>query len=359
MRFFNHRKIVVLQLLFSILAMHAKAYQTDTIASNSQNGDNERVAAVASSSASPESLFKQPFVTTPDMAALARNISYPINYSTGTPQISIPLYTIQCGSLSLPLSLTYNASGVKVDDVSGMVGQGWTLSGIPTISRQRKGHIDSQYACDFLTNENKSYEYVENLLDGSNPWSDLDELPDEYYYQLAGKSGMFLYVMEPNDAGLTYASFPYNDVKITLANAPYKYFTLTDDDGTVYKFNGGKDYAPIPGGIEESGWKASCMRAANGVDSIKFYYYDYNSSFTLYQNNDSYTVVDNFVASGMNRSPRIDLYTDYYQTDGNLEGVEVEEVMKAPVVYKTAGDYRYSYQVDDYGNLYPDNQTTV
>ena len=350
-------EIAILLQLSSILAIHANAYQPDTITSSKQDGKNKRVTEAASSSAPPESLFKQPFVTTPDMAALARNISYPINYSTGTPQISIPLYTIQCGSLTLPLSLTYNASGVKVDDVSGMVGQGWTLTGIPTISRQRKGHFDCQYACDFQTNANQPYEYVEALLEGSNSWSCQDELPDEYYYQLAGKSGMFLYVMEPNGAGLTYASVPYNDVKISLTNATSKYFTLTDDNGTVYKFNGGRDYTPMP--QEISGWKASCMRAANGVDSIRFYYYDTSSSFTLCQNNDSYTVVDHFEAGVVNRFPRIDLYTDYFQTDGTLEGVEVEEVMKAPVVYKTAGDYRYSYQVDSSGNLYSDNQPTV
>ena len=359
MRNCKYRGIAVLLLLFSILATHAQLYQTDTIASNNQDGKNIPVAKVAASSAPPESVFNQPYVTTPDMAALARNISYPINYSTGTPQISIPLYTIQCGSLTLPLSLTYNASGVRVDDVSGMVGQGWTLTGIPTISRQWKGHIDSQYTCDFQANANKTYEYVEALLDGSNPWSSLDELPDEYYYQLAGKSGMFLYIMEPNDAGLSYASFPYNDVKISLTNTPLQYFTLTDDDGTVYKFDGGKDYAPIPGSIDISGWKASCMRAANGVDSITFSYYDYSSSFTLYQNNDSYTVVDNFVTDGINRFPRIDLYTDFFQISGNLEGVEVEEVMKAPIVYKTTDDYRYSYQVNSSGNLYSDNQTAV
>ncbi len=349
-----NRAAFLLSLFF--LTVYAKASVSITDSSNTTIQKEDSTSK--SRSVPPESVFHQPYVTTPDMAALARNVSYPINYSTGTPQISIPLYTIQCGDLTLPLALTYNASGVKVDDVSGMVGQGWTLTGIPSISRQVKGHFDNQYICDFQTQTNKSYEYVEKIFENSNPWNGYDELPDEYYYQLANKSGMFLYVMEQNGAGLSYASLPYNDVKITLTDATYKYFTLTDDDGTIYKFNGGKDYAPVANAIDVSGWKASCMISANGVDTIQFYYDD-TSSFTLNQNNDSYTIIDNFVTNGQNRWPRIDLYTNYSQIGGNLEGAEIEEVMKAPIVYRTTDDYRYSYQVYNNGDLYSDGQTAL
>lgn len=358
MRKLKQWRWAVLLLPFFFFTLHARVYDANTKASDTTTQKKDTTSGSRSSNVPPESVFNQPFVTTPDMAALAQNVSYPINYSTGTPQISIPLYTIQCGTLTLPLSLTYNASGVKVDDVSGMVGQGWSLTGIPAISRHQQGHFDNQYECNFQTYGNRTYDYVERLLDSSNPWSTTDELPDEYYYQLGNKSGMFLYVMEPNGAGLNYASLPYNDVRITLTDATYKYFTLTDDDGTIYKFNGGKDYAPVPGGIEESGWKASCMISANGMDSIRFYYDDI-ASFTLNQNNDSYTVIDDFYSSGYNRWPRGYMYTNYNMIVGLAEGTETEEIMKAPIVYKTTGNNRYSYQVDDYGNLYSDNQPTV
>lgn len=356
MRKLNHWKRAALLLSFFFLTLHARVNLLYATTDDTKAQKND--TTLRSRSIPPESIFNQPYVTTPDMAALARNAAYPINYSTGTPQISIPLYTIQCGNLTLPLTLTYNASGVKVDDVSGMVGQGWTLTGIPAISRHQQGHFDHQYECNFQTYGTRAYDYVERLLDGSNPWSSNDELPDEYYYQLANKSGMFLYVMEQNGAGLSYASLPYNDVKITLTDATYKYFTLTDNDGTIYKFNGGTDYAPIAGGIGESGWKASCMISANSLDSIRFYY-DNTASFTLKQNNDSYTIVDDFSSDGVNRWPRIDLYTNYNMIGQLSEGTETEEVMKAPIVYKTTGDYRYSYQVNDNGNLYSDNQPVL
>lgn len=48
-------------------------------------------------SAPPESLYKQVMVSTPEMASLAKNVSCPVNYSTGVPQISIPLFTIRSG----------------------------------------------------------------------------------------------------------------------------------------------------------------------------------------------------------------------------------------------------------------------
>lgn len=125
MRKLNQWKWAALLLSFFFLTLHAKV-NSYTTADNTKAQKKDTTSR--SRTVPPESVFNQPYVTTPDMAALARNVTYPINYSTGTPQICIPLYTIQCGDLTLPLTLTYNASGVKVDDVSGMVGQGWTLT---------------------------------------------------------------------------------------------------------------------------------------------------------------------------------------------------------------------------------------
>lgn len=42
--------------------------------------------------------------------------------------ISIPIFTIKSGSITYPISLTYNMSGIGVDDIASDVGLGWQLS---------------------------------------------------------------------------------------------------------------------------------------------------------------------------------------------------------------------------------------
>ena len=86
-----NRAAFLLSLFF--LTVYAKASVSITDSSNTTIQKEDSTSK--SRSVPPESVFHQPYVTTPDMAALARDVSYPINYSTGTPQISIPLYTIQ------------------------------------------------------------------------------------------------------------------------------------------------------------------------------------------------------------------------------------------------------------------------
>lgn len=352
------RNSVLIKTTLLLLAMCCSTvlYSQETVdnSTDSLNSNNIR-----SNGAPPESLYKQVMVSTPEMAALAKNVSCPVNYSTGTPQISIPLYTIECGSITLPLSLTYNASGVRVSEMSGMVGQGWSLSGIPSISRQIKGHEDKNYKCVFTSTQNKTYNYVERLLD-NNLTNSNDELLDEYYYQLANKNGMFMYVLDSNIEGMEYSSFPYDDVKVKQDSTySQRFFILTDDEGTVYRFNGGKDYTTIGNQPIDSGWKASSIVAANGVDSIHF---EYGQGFmsTADLLNDGFAVVDNFRTTALHHWPRYVLYSNYFNIDfSNIDACEIEEVMTAPIVYKTTEDQRKSYQADNSGNLYSDNQPDV
>ncbi|MBC6999644.1 RHS repeat domain-containing protein [Cytophaga sp. FL35] len=78
----------------------------------------------------------------PETAALFRYQDYPMDYSTGLPQISIPLFTINNGSLSVPVSISYHASGFKVTDVDGPIAAGWSLNVGGMVSRTIHGNPD-------------------------------------------------------------------------------------------------------------------------------------------------------------------------------------------------------------------------
>ena len=60
----------------------------------------------------------------PTAASLGKFGDIPVSLYTGTPNINIPLYEVRGRVLSLPITLSYQASGIKVDEIPGWVGMG-------------------------------------------------------------------------------------------------------------------------------------------------------------------------------------------------------------------------------------------
>lgn len=286
-----------------------------------------------------EALFKNLTPPTPAASALIQNIVYPMNYSTGLPEIKIPLYEVKCGDLTLPIYLTYHASGVKLSDLPGLVGLGWNLTAEPMISRTIKGRDDqsNDFQCKFDKSASSSAFYLHNLEEGNN-----DEQPDEYYYQLPTKQGLFMYAMEPVDKSRKYLSVPYDNL---LIERKANMFQITDDDGTLYKFGGGIDRS----GIAMSntiGWRASSILAPNRKDSISFAYQPGNAH-QVKLHNDYIVVVDDF--------DKKYFFEDNRHNDFIIQGAPVpDELMQTPIIYNTINNKTHSYQLNDKRNLVPD-----
>jgi YD repeat-containing protein len=79
---------------------------------------------------------------TPEAASFAKYVEFPVSLYNGVPNISIPLYTIQSGDISVPITLSYHAGGIKVSEEASWVGLGWNLDAGGMISRQINGHDD-------------------------------------------------------------------------------------------------------------------------------------------------------------------------------------------------------------------------
>ncbi|MDR0418947.1 MAG: hypothetical protein LBH34_01890 [Prevotellaceae bacterium] len=62
---------------------------------------------------------------TPTAHELGKYGNIPISHHTGTAQISIPIYNLEIADMSLPITLDYHSSGIKVDDIASWVGLGW------------------------------------------------------------------------------------------------------------------------------------------------------------------------------------------------------------------------------------------
>ncbi|RXK86636.1 hypothetical protein [Filimonas effusa] len=170
---------------------------------------------------------------TPDAAALARYGEMPVDYSTGVPNISIPLFNIKSQKIDIPVSLSYHAGGIKVQDVATPTGLGWTLSsigcisffiapnGMATTGGPTKAYLDN-YAvqnpgllmADFL-----------RILKTQN----LN--PERYFFNLGnGKSGVFRKDYVTGEI----RQLPYSNCKIEQVSTGFR---ITDVDGTIFIFD--------------------------------------------------------------------------------------------------------------------------
>ncbi|NVK51767.1 MAG: hypothetical protein HWD85_02455, partial [Flavobacteriaceae bacterium] len=160
----------------------------------------------------------------------------PVNESTGMANISVPLYTYSTPNLSVPISLSYTTSGVKVDQVASWVGLGWNLNAGGAISRTVRGMPDE----DAQVREFISYTTL-NGLKTSNPSAyythinkiakkdHTDYVPDIYNYNIGGYSGSFYLDANWNAVFIKKES----EVKV---NQTVNGFTITAPNGVVYTF---------------------------------------------------------------------------------------------------------------------------
>jgi hypothetical protein len=86
--------------------------------------------------------FKEPSMPSPNAAAFGKYMDIPVSLHTGVPNISIPLHSVSVGTLSLPVSLSYHSSGIRVDEVASNVGLGWVLNAGGVITRTVQGKRD-------------------------------------------------------------------------------------------------------------------------------------------------------------------------------------------------------------------------
>ncbi|TAE51281.1 MAG: RHS repeat protein, partial [Bacteroidetes bacterium] len=221
----------------------------------------------------------------PNAASLGKYGDIPVSYYTGVPDISIPIYTVQEGPLSLPVGLSYHAGGVRLAENASWVGLGWSLNAGGMVSRVVQGLRDDDFTRGYYFNGQQ----VANVMTDGNVAQairegNLDGEADIFSFNFAGYSGKFYFDMnqQPN-------LIPQQDIKIqvTMNGGEFYAFTLIVPDGTKYIFGG------IPGGPTATERSVSTGEAFNLSALTSWYLLRVESSDGNYQINLSY-VTDNY-----------------------------------------------------------------
>ncbi|MCB9047755.1 MAG: RHS repeat protein, partial [Chitinophagales bacterium] len=235
---------------------------------------------------------------TPTASAISGYIDVPVSLHTGTPGVSIPLYTLEANGISVPISVSYQGKGVKVDEVSSWVGLGWSLFAGGMISRTVKGvpdeasfgflNVGGQAPGEFSVDP-ASIEFIENAAETLN----YDSEPDVFSYSFNGHSGKFVF---GNDGEIV--TIPYSDIKIEVVGG-FLYgptFKATTPDGLIYTFgergyidksttlSGGPNPTPPPQGeyVEvPTAWHLSKIENPNTGEVVNFIYQSFTQEYEL------------------------------------------------------------------------------
>jgi len=191
---------------------------------------------------------------TPEVSSLLKNFETPVSLNTGIPNISIPIYTIEEGDISLDLAISYNSSGISVGEKATWVGLGWNLP-ISTLVRNVRQVPDdiahgffyeNQYTVNNVYNEKLSQEANNTGLGMVLPTNSdnqyhaglLDLESDDYRVTLPdGKAINFMVNQERdgNNPVGQFVQFPNSDYKIQY-NQTNGEWTFINPSGYKYLY---------------------------------------------------------------------------------------------------------------------------
>lgn len=215
----------------------------------------------------------------PNAASIAQYGETPVNKFTGVPSISVPLFEIATPNFSIPIGLSYNASGNKVEGMASSVGLGWSLNTIPVISRSVNGIPDNSAGGYFTKYQGNSvYDFyfglngvTANQYDAFLTYvkmGEVDSEPDVFSISILGFSGKFVYD-QVNEKFITY---PSSNIKIEFSNNA---FYVTDDKGINYYFDVTEKTTTntaVPGETVITSWYPSELYKFDNSNKVTFQY---------------------------------------------------------------------------------------
>lgn len=217
----------------------------------------------------------QDFAPSQQAQGLLESKNVTVDYSTGIFHYKVPLYTLKSGDYELPISLDYTGKGVKVEDLSGLVGYNWTLNTGGVVTRTVRGGIaDEDRLYGYLACEKSATPLKDDYVKVNQHKRDGES--DIFTAVFGGKSVHFILRKKTN--GQIYPQLmEQTNVKIECqGNLQIDGWIVTDEDGTRYTFRQkewtidlNKEDAISSNGIREteyiSSWYLTRIEPVNGT----------------------------------------------------------------------------------------------
>ncbi|RLJ99609.1 YD repeat-containing protein [Tenacibaculum discolor] len=273
----------------------------------------------------------------------------PIGMFTGTANVNIPFFEYKTKNLSLPISISYNSNGIKVDQITSSVGLGWSLNAGGAITRIIRGLPDSYYDYAMydvppdVTNSN-NLQFLYNAAEKA-----IDTEPDIYMFNFMGQSGQLIFDKNKKFYTTTISSL---DVKY---NSESNEFEIIDSKGVKYFFSdkeysqsrsekvGGDLSSYTPRGV--TAWYLSKIMHPLG-DEIEFIYE--NKSYHYTQGiSENYSIIDETIDLGCLSNgvscpdPRV--YNTFHQLFSSQALNLVEIKAKSPSYGKVNFDFNFQH----------------
>lgn len=219
-----------------------------------------------------EQKLKNYYPVSPSAARLIDEINYPVDYSTGAMNLSIPIYEIRTRDFVLPITLKCVTTGIKAfRNNYNRVGIGWDLEVEPMITREIHGNDDDYGYLNYDSRfNNPRQQYLLNIVKNG-----LDSEPDVFYFRTLTNSGKFMFKKPENETSPKYVPlfFPASAEKITVPSTLNKGIRMQDEKGNLYIF-GGQDYSVEQTRSRSNNittWKASSIVSPQ-QDILRFSY---------------------------------------------------------------------------------------
>lgn len=171
----------------------------------------------------------------PDAAQLGKYGDVQANLFNGISGIKIPIYEIKLNDFVLPISLSYDASGNKVDEVSSVVGLGWSLNAGGVVTTSVRGGRDKSTPwfaippdfdpySDVIPSPGgrSNYQWAKMIID-----ENYDTQQDLYFYNFGDYTGKFMF----DTSRTKVIPIPY--VNLKFSNNGYD---ISDPNGNRYIF---------------------------------------------------------------------------------------------------------------------------
>lgn len=200
----------------------------------------------------------------PNAAAIIKHGGITVSKNTGSPSVSIPLYTLKGKDLSVPVSLSYASTGIKVDEIASRTGMGWVLQSGGVITRTVRGWADETHPrlIPWWTSIGINWETFKFMKDVTDSWfyGGVDAEPDLFSFNYPGGSGSFVLDHLMNPVQQTYS----NQVIVHNFNSTDWNFKITEANGVAYFFGG-------TGRTEKTKRTSNCGKNFDGFTTSAWY----------------------------------------------------------------------------------------